>query len=183
MAGALHRAAAMSRLAEPIGPGDHVLGPPGAPVTLLEYGDYECPFCARAYAAVHVVLDRIGDRVRFAYRHFPLSQIHPHALLAAQAAEAAAAQGRFWEMHGLLYESHGALEPQQLLEYADAARLDVVRFAQEMREEVYAPRVRSDLLSGIHSDVRGTPTFFVNAERLDAPWSPDSLLAAIAQAA
>jgi protein-disulfide isomerase len=173
----------MSKLAQPVGKSDHVLGPANAPVTVVEYGDYECPHCGRAHGVLSDVLRRIGDRVRFAFRHFPLSQIHPHAMLAAQAAEAAAARDRFWDMHHVLYEHQEALDTEDLLTYAEALDLDVVGFAQELRDQVYAPRVRADFLSGVHSGVNGTPTFFINGERFDVPWDADSLTMAIAQAA
>ena len=121
----------MSRLTQPVGPADHVLGSADAPVTLLEYGDYECQHCARAYHVVIEVLHRFGDRMRYAYRHFPLTHVHPHALAAAEAAEAAAAQGRFWPMHGILFERQNALEDEDLISYAQALGLDVRRFIDD----------------------------------------------------
>lgn len=174
----------MSRLVVPVGPTDHVLGPEKASVTLVEYGDYECPFCARAHGVLAQVLEHVREEARFAYRHFPLSQMHPHAQRAAQAAEAAAAQGRFWEMHHTLYEHQDALDLEDLLEYAEALDLDVVRFAAELREEVHLPHVRADFRSGVRSGVNGTPTFFINEERFDLPWDdPVTLETAIEQAA
>ncbi len=174
----------MSKLVEPVNSRrDHVLGPEEAQVALLEYGDYECPHCGRAHGVVHEVLGRVGDDVRFAYRHFPLSELHPHALAAAQAAEAAAAQNRFWEMHHVLFENQQALEPGDLPSYAEAIGLDLVRFAQELREEIYLPKIRADFQSGVRSGVNGTPTFFINGERFDLPWDPGTLVTAIAQAA
>jgi protein-disulfide isomerase len=175
--------ARMSSLAQPVSPADHVLGPEDAPVTLVEYGDYECPHCGRAYRVLDDVLRRVGDEVRFVYRHFPLSQIHPHAMVAAQAAEAAAAQYRFWEMHHVLFEHQRALEAEALLTYAEGLDLEVMGFAQELRDHVYEPRVRADFLSGVHSGVNGTPTFFINGERFDLPWDRDSLAFAIAHSA
>jgi protein-disulfide isomerase len=106
------------RLVFPVGPRDHIRGPEDAPVTLVEYSDNECPFCGQAYFAVNELLDRIGDQVRFVFRNFPLTTIHPHAEIAAEAAEAAAAQGKFWEMHDTLYENQDVLEPEVLAEYA-----------------------------------------------------------------
>jgi protein-disulfide isomerase len=173
----------MNRLVQPVDRRDAVLGPDDAPVTLLEYGDYECPFCGRAHGVLKEVLRRVGDEVRFAYRHFPLSQIHPHALMAAQAAEAAGAQERFWEMHDMLFKNQKALEPDDLLAYAEAVGLDVVRFAQELREEIYIPKIRINFSSGVRSGVNGTPTFFINSERFDMPWDPDTLTSAIEHAA
>jgi protein-disulfide isomerase len=174
----------MSRLVQPVSRFDHVLGPTDAAVTLLEYGDYECSHCARAHGVLAEVLGRVGETVLFAYRHFPLSQMHPHATLAAQAAEAAAAQDRFWEMHHTLLEHQDTLEPDDLLSYAKAIGLDAARFAQELRGQVYLPEVRADFLSGVRSGVNGTPTFFINGERFNTPWDdPVRLLTALAQAA
>jgi protein-disulfide isomerase len=168
----------MSKLVQPVGPNDHVLGSDDAPVTLVEYGDYE-----RAYRVVGEVMRRLGDSVRLAYRHFPLTQVHPHAQMAAQAAEAAGAQDRFWRMHSMLFEHQDALEPEDLLSYAEAIDLDVVRFAQDLRQEIHLPKVLADFRSGVRSGVNGTPTFFINGERFDLPWDPETLTAAIAQAA
>jgi protein-disulfide isomerase len=171
----------MVRLVDLIGPNDHVIGPETAPAQLVEYGDYECPYCGRAYRAVGETLRRVGQVVRFAFRHFPLPGIHPNAATAAQAAEAAGAQGQFWPMHALLFENQNALEPDDLLSYAEAIAIDVVRFAQELRQETYLPRVQADLRGGLRSGVNGTPTFFLNGERFDPPWDPDTLTAAIGQ--
>jgi protein-disulfide isomerase len=174
----------MSSLVQPVSRLDHVLGPGDASVTLVEYGDYECPHCRRAHAVLGEVLTRVGDDVLYAYRHFPLTQIHPHATLAAQAAEAAEAQDRFWEMHHTLFERQDALEFDDLLSYARALELDVVRFAQELRGQVHLPMVRSDFLSGVRSGVNGTPTFFVNGEQFNTPWDdPIAFVTALARAA
>jgi protein-disulfide isomerase len=174
----------MSRLLQPIGRLDHVLGAGDAAVTLVEYGDYECPHCARAHGVLAEVLRRVGDDILFAYRHFPLSQIHPHATLAAQAAEAAGDQDRFWEMHHMLFEHQDALEFDDLVSYAKSIGIDFVSFAQELRGQVTLPKVRADFLSGVRSGVNGTPTFFINGERFNTPWDdPNTLLTALAQAA
>jgi protein-disulfide isomerase len=167
------------RLALPIGGRDHVLGPDTAPAVLLEYGDYECPFCRAAHGSVKQLRQVLGDELRFAYRHFPLTQIHPHAGQAAEAAEAAGAQGRFWEMHDLLFEHQDRLNAPDLLEYATAIGLDVARFADELGERVHAARVREDFLSGVRSGVNGTPTFFVNGFRHNGGYDLQSLLAAL----
>jgi protein-disulfide isomerase len=172
----------MSKLTQPVGPGDHVRGNQNAPVTMLEYGDYECPFCGRAYGVVEELLRRVGDEVRFAYRHFPLTQIHPHAAMAAQAAEAAGAQGQFWAMHSALFENQDALELDDLTVYAQAIGLNVPRFVEELRSGAHMPEVASDFRSGIRSGVNGTPTFFINGARLDGAWDADSLLRAVAMA-
>jgi protein-disulfide isomerase len=170
------------RLALPVGRRDHVRGPATAPVTLLEYGDYECPFCGAAHPVVEQVAQVMGDQLRFAYRHFPLSQIHPHAQQAAEAAEAAGAQDRFWEMHDLLFEHQDRLAARDLLSYASALGLDVARFAIELNTHTHAPRVREDFLSGVRSGVNGTPTFFVNGLRHNGGYDLESLLTALTAA-
>jgi protein-disulfide isomerase len=157
-------------------------GPPDAPVTLVEYGDYECPYCGEAYPVVKALQERLGDQMCFVFRNFPLTQVHPHAEEAAEAAEAAGAQGKFWEMHDLLYENQDALEPEDLVQYARALKLDLPRFVLEMREHVYVERVREDFRSGVRSGVNGTPTFFINGARHNGPFDLGSLLAAIEEA-
>jgi protein-disulfide isomerase len=167
------------RLTVPVSERDHVIGPETAAVTLVEYGDYECPYCGAAHPAVKQVLRLLGDEARFAYRHFPLSQIHPHAVQAAEAAEAAGAQGRFWEMHDLLFANQRALGLDHFLVFADALGLDLERFTADLEEHTYQPRVREDFMSGVRSGVNGTPTFFVNGIRHNGGYDPESLLAAI----
>jgi protein-disulfide isomerase len=171
------------RLAVPVDESDHLLGPATAPVTLVEYGDYECPYCGAAYPITKELHRMLGDELRFAYRHFPLSQIHPHAHTAALAAEAAGAQGRFWEMHELLYANQRRLDPEDLLLYAQSLGLDLDRFARDLEQATYEPKVRADFLSGVRSGVNGTPTFFVNGIRHNGSWELPSLLEAIREAA
>jgi protein-disulfide isomerase len=166
------------RLTVPVGGRDHILGPPTATRTLLEYGDYECPYCAAAHPEVKQLLRAVGDEITYAYRHFPLTQIHPHAALAAEAAEAAGSQGSFWEMHDLLFETR-RLEPRDLLGHASAIGLDVERFAAELDAHTHQARVREDFLSGVRSGVNGTPTFFVNGIRHNGGWDTESLLRAL----
>jgi protein-disulfide isomerase len=163
----------------PVGPRDHAQGPATAAVTLVEYGDYECPHCGRAYPIVKAVKERLGKRLRFVFRNFPLGEMHPHAEEAAESAEAAAAQGKFWEMHDALFENQEALETADLLAYAEELGLDAGRVARELEAETQAPRVREDFLSGVRSGVNGTPTFFLNGARFDGSWDEESLLAAI----
>ncbi|HET8524453.1 MAG TPA: thioredoxin domain-containing protein [Thermomicrobiales bacterium] len=170
-------------LTMPVGPRDHTQGPDDAPVTLVEYGDYECPSCGRAYPMIKAVQQQMGDQLRFAYRNFPLREIHPHAQHAAEAAEAAGAQGKFWPMHDTLFEHQQALTDQDLLNYAAGLDLDVDRFAQELEDHTYADRVREDFMSGIRSGVNGTPTFFINGGRYDGSFTADSLVAALIEAA
>ncbi|HEU4628608.1 MAG TPA: thioredoxin domain-containing protein [Gemmatimonadaceae bacterium] len=160
-------------LTPPVGADDHAAGPADAPVTLVEYGDFECPYCGMAYPIVKAIQRQLGPRLRFVFRNFPLKESHPHALHAAQAAEAAAAQGAFWGMHDALYEHQHALADADLLRYADALGLDVDRVAHELQEGTYARAVRDDFRSGVRSGVNGTPTFFVNGERYDGPWADE----------
>ena len=166
-------------LAPPVNAADHIQGPATAPVTLVEYGDYECPFCGQAHPIVTALRRHFGDRLRFAFRHFPLTQMHPHAKSAAEAAEAAAAQDAFWPMHDMLYEHQSALDRNNLVRYAATLNLDVDRFARELATGVYAPRVREHFMSGVRSGVNGTPTFFINGRRHDGPWDLESLATAI----
>jgi protein-disulfide isomerase len=167
------------RLVPPIHDGDHTLGPASAPVTLVEYGDYECPFCGAAQPNVREVLSIAGDNIRFAFRHFPLSEIHPHARLASEAAEAAGAQGQFWRMHEVLFANQQALGPADLLTYAAALGLDIAQFTEDLEQHRYAPVVREHFLSGLRSGVNGTPAFFVNGLRHNGGYDLESLLSAV----
>ncbi|HEY7207375.1 MAG TPA: Na+/H+ antiporter NhaA [Gaiellaceae bacterium] len=144
---------------------DHVRGPDDALVTLVEFGDFECPFCGQAEPVVRELLADFGDDLRYVFRHLPLSDVHPHAQLAAEAAEAANAQGAFWPMHDLLLEHQDALEPKHLVRYAEELGLDVERFREELRRRAYAPRVAEDVEDADASGASGTPTFFVNGRR------------------
>lgn len=163
----------------PVGASDHVQGPDGAPVTLVEYGDYECPHCGRAYPIVKKVQDRMGDKLRFVFRNFPLTQAHPHALHAAEAAEIAAVQGKFWEMHDMLYENQSALDDESLMTYAAKIGLDVERFRQALQNDTFEERVREDFMGGVESGVNGTPTFFINGVRFNQSWDEETLLEAL----
>jgi protein-disulfide isomerase len=167
------------RLTVPISERDHVLGSPTAAVTLLEYGDYQCPYCGAAHPSVKQVRRLLGDDLLFAYRHFPTTQIHPFAFPAAEAAEAAGAQGRFWEMHDLLFTNQDRLAPGDLLGYAQTLDLDVEPFASDLREHTFAARIREDFMSGVRSGVNGTPTFFINGVRHNGGHDSESLLAAL----
>src|ERR1700726_1296184 len=159
---------------------DHIRGPDEAPAVLLEYGDYQCPYCGAAHPIVKAVQEQMGNDLQFVFRHFPLMTVHPLAELAAEAAEAAGAQGKFWEMHDMLYENQDQLDaPASLMEFAVAVRLDTERFADELVRHVHAGKVRDNLLSGVRSGVQGTPTFFINGRRHDGSWNPPNLLAAL----
>ena len=168
-------------LVVPVSDSDHIDGPADAPVTLVEYGDYECPYCGQAYVILQQLKELFGDQLRVVYRHFPLATIHPHAQSAAEAAEAAGAQGRFWDMHGLLFENQEALEDDDLETYAADIGLDMVRFTHDMTEHRHAARIREDVRGGIRSGVNGTPAFFINESRYDGVYDADSLGAAITE--
>ena len=169
----------MTLLTPTVGPRDHARGPANAPVTLVEYGDFECPFCGRAYPELKRVLKKLGPKVRFVFRHFPLIAEHPHAQHAADVAEAAAAQGKFWEMHDLLYAHQGALEDDDLLEYARELGLDVPLVQRELSGHVHAARVEEDVASGEQSGVTGTPRFFINGRPHQEPGDARTLAAAL----
>ena len=149
---------------------DHVQGVADAPVTLVEYGDYECPYCGMAYPIVKSLQRALGNRLRFVFRNFPLKDSHPHAEHAAEAAEAAAAQGRFWEMHDTLFENQQRLRDDDLVAYSNTLGLDAARVAKELAEGTWTKRVGDDFRSGVRSGVNGTPTFFINGERYDGSW-------------
>jgi len=170
----------MSKLVLPVGPRDHVQGGEHASITLVEYGDYECPHCGRAYPIVKAAQKHLGKRLRFVFRNFPLES-HRHAEAAAETAEAAAAQGMFWEMHDALFENQGRLEFDDLIVYATNLGLDVARVARELEGREYMPRVKEDVGSGVRSGVNGTPTFFINGERFDGDWTGAGLIAALEQ--
>jgi protein-disulfide isomerase len=171
-------------LTKPVDEGrDHIQGPADAPVTLVQYGDYECPYCGAAYPIIKEVQARMGERLRFVFRNFPITTSHPHAERAAEAAEAADAQGKFWEMHDLLYENREHLLDQDLHAYAERLELDTELFDKELAEHVHAERVHEDFMSGVRSGVNGTPTFYINGKRHDDSYDIQTLLAALEEAA
>ena len=171
-------------LTPPVTERDHGAGPDDAPVTLVEYGDYECPYCGMAAPIVKRAERALGNQLRFVFRHFPLGEIHAHARLAAQAAEAAGAQGRFWEMHETLFEHQNALEAEDLLGYAKSLGLEVERFARDLEAGTYEKRVRDDFRNGVRSGVNGTPTFFINGERYNGSWAnEEAFIGALREAA
>ncbi|HXE14726.1 MAG TPA: thioredoxin domain-containing protein [Bryobacteraceae bacterium] len=165
----------------PITDQDHVRGGEHAAVTLVEFGDYECPGCGEAYLAIKCIESEMGDALRFVFRHFPYSRLHPHAELAAQAAEAAGAQGRFWEIHDLLFENQEALEFDDLVGYAKRLSLDLKQFRDDLKSEKYLERVRGDFRSGVQNGVFGTPTIFLNGIRHNGEADYETLSAAIAR--
>lgn len=141
---------------------DHALGAEHAPVTVVEYGDFESPLCKQAASTVKLLLEQFAGRIRVIYRHFPLESLHHHALRAAEAAEAAGAQGKFWQMHDLLFEHQHHLNPKQLDSYAEQLQLDMTRFTAEMRDEIYLQRIREHIAGAKRSHVRSEPAFFIN---------------------
>lgn len=167
-----------AQLQVPVGEGDHIQGPSAAPVTLVEYGDYQCPHCGTVHPIIKALQQRFGDRLRFVFRNFPLTEMHQQALHAAEAAESVAehaGEAAFWVMHDAIYEhqqdSGAALSDQHLLEYAAAAGADPEVVARDLQADAQQTRVRADFKSGVRSGVNGTPTFFVNGTRFDGDWT------------
>ena len=163
-------------------PTDHARGEAHAPVTVIEYADFECPSCKMAEQTSTLLLERFPGKVRFIYRHFPLEDAHPHALMAAEASEAAAAQGKFWEMHDVLFQNQAHLKDKDLLRYAGVVGLDVVRYSAEMGDHIYLQRVREHIDGGRRSHIRATPTFFVNGVVQDVSFGLQSLHDAVSAA-
>ena len=164
----------------PVAERDHIQGPIAAPIKLLEYGDYECPYCGQAYPLVKAIQNKLGNSLCFAFRHFPLTKIHPLAEHASEAAESAAAQGSFWEMHDLLYQNQGALDDADLAQYARSLRLDARRLIADVLKSAYSARIREDFTSGVRGGVNGTPSFFVNGVRYDGARVLADMLEALA---
>jgi len=168
-----------TQLVVPVSERDHRQGPDTAAVTLVQYGDYECPYTRRSTWVVQAIQQQFGEQLRFIYRNFPLTEIHPHALHAALAAEAAAAQGKFWEMHDYIFHHQHALEDADLAQFAGAVGLDVQRYARDMTGKATLVRIEEDVESGERSGVQGTPTFFINGILYRGSWEHDALLAAL----
>jgi protein-disulfide isomerase len=161
---------------------DHVEGPANAALTLVEYGDYQCPYCGAAYPEVKKVQKELGSELRFVFRNFPLTNMHEHAMNAAETAEAASAQGKFWLMHDFLYEHQATLgDPSVALGYAKRLGLDTQRFEREIAQHTYQKRIREDFMSGVRSGVNGTPTFYVNGVRHDGDAVAKALIEALNQ--
>ena len=164
-------------LLNPVHQWDHIRGPADAPLTLVEYGDYECPDCGHLYGILQDLQQEFSTRLRLVYRHYPLSGIHKHAEMAAEAAEAAGAQGRFWEMHDLLFQHQDALDEKDLLRYAGQLGLDVDRFHRELKQGSNAERVQQDFIAGVQNGVNGTPGLFLNGVRQPGPFDQPALIA------
>lgn len=164
------------RLRIPVSATDHKQGPTDAPLLLVEYGDYQCPYCGQAYPVVKQVQQALRDDLLFVFRNFPLSQIHPDAMGAARAAEAAALQRRFWEMHDTLYDNQDSLDAESLLAYAADLQLDLPRFIRDMGSKQVEQKIADDFYGGVRSGVNGSPTFFINGYRYDGDWSYPAML-------
>jgi protein-disulfide isomerase len=169
----------MTELTPPLSAEDHIDGPERAQLELVMFGDFQCPYCTAAYPIIRRIRDQLAGRLLFAFRHFPLRDTHPDAERAAEAAEAAAAQGAFWQMHDRLYESRGALSREDLIGYASELGLDSERVGAELESEVHRPRVQRDVDSGIASGVTGTPGFFVGGRLYGGSFDAQSLTAAL----
>jgi formate-nitrite transporter family protein len=167
----------LSKLLLPIQANDHVQGSDNARYTLVEYGDYECPGCGNLFLTIRELHDRLGDQLRLVFRHYPRSGVHPHAEQAAEAAEAAGAQDRFWEMHALLFSNQSALRTKDLISYAKQLSLDERRFRNELKARLYEDRVREDFRRGVANGVYGTPALFINGVRYDGEQDSATLLA------
>ena len=166
-------------LVVPVSERDHRQGPATAAVTLVQYGDYECPYTRQSTTVVRALQQQLGDQLRFVFRNFPLTQIHPHALHAALAAEAAAAQGKFWQMHDSIFHHQHTLADSDLEQFAEAVGLDMQQYARDMAEQRALARIEEDVEGGERSGVQGTPTFFINEVLYRGSWEQDALLAAL----
>jgi protein-disulfide isomerase len=166
-------------LAVPVSERDHSQGSPDAPITLVEYGDYECPHCGAVHPILKQILGEMGNGLRFVFRHYPLSAMHHHAMRAAEAAESAAAQGQFWPMHDVLFEHQQNLEDDAFVGYAQSLGLDLPRFKAEFSGHLHLPRVQEDFRGGVRSGVKGTPSFFINGIRYKGAYDFEPLLAAL----
>ena len=170
-------------LAKPIDDTDHVLGPADAPVTLVEYGDFQCPYCRAAHFYLKNVLATMCDDLRFVFRHMPLTQIHPMAQPAAEAAEAAGAQGKFWPMHDLIYENQDLLSPALLLRLGQRLGLDMQHFTDDVASHRFLSKVKEDFMGAVRSGSAGTPSFFIDGEPYEGGFDDESLIDALRFAA
>lgn len=171
----------VNQLKVPVSASDHIRGPENAAVTIVEYADYQCPYCGKAYRVDQQVLPRLKD-VRLVFRNFPLTQLHPYAELAAEAAESAGAQGKFWEMHDMLFEHQDALSGDDIVSYAEELGLDMDRFVSDVNNHRFVEKIRADVQGGIESGVNGTPAFFINGRFYNGSMDPDQLMHAIREA-
>jgi protein-disulfide isomerase len=158
----------MTKLKNPVNVDDHILGDASAPVTLVEYGDYQCPTCGFAYPLIKQLMKQFYGELRFVFRNFPLQEVHPYSMTAALAAEAAALQNKFWEMHDIIYENQKDIDENSLIHYADILDLNLPQFNSDWRSQNLIFKIEKDIENGIRSGVNGTPTFFINGNRLDS---------------
>jgi protein-disulfide isomerase len=170
----------LPKLVVPVTKADHSAGSESAMATLVEYGDYQCPYCGQAYPIVKAIQGILGHRLRFVFRNFPLTNAHPFAEAAAEAAEAAGMQGKFWEMHDLLYENQASLGSDLLIEAAARLKLNGQLFLDDLKARKFKERVRHDFMGGVRSGVNGTPCFFINDERFEGNWAAGELAATLA---
>jgi formate-nitrite transporter family protein len=166
-------------LTPPVSARDHIQGKDDALVTLVEYGDYQCPYCGEAHLVIKRLQEALGIKMRFVFRNFPLTHVHPYALIAAETAEAAALQGRFWEMHDFIFENQKSLEPEALPAWANELGLDMKKFAMALKQGSVDKRIEEERASGIESGVEGTPSFFINGKIYDGEDDYESLRSAL----
>jgi protein-disulfide isomerase len=165
-----------TQLKPPVNDNDHIEGNPKAPIELVEYGDYECPHCGRAYPIIKDIQKRMGEKLKFVFRNFPLTEIHPDAFSAALAAEAAERQKKFWEMHDIIFEHQRHLSTENILAYAKRIGLNMAEFSKDIQQDILANKVENDIESGIRSGVNGTPSFFVNGAKYNGNWEDEEFV-------
>src|SRR5258708_38250765 len=173
----------VTRLAVPVGPDDHTIGPADAPVSLVEYGDFQCPYCGMAHTILQDLMRLRRETIQFTYRHFPLTNVHPYAELAAEVSEAAGARGQFWPMRDWLFEHQRSINPRQLMVGVEQLGLPSDEIADEVGAHLYLDRIRRDFVGGVRSGVNGTPTFYIGGVRHDGGYALDELLEAVDEAA
>lgn len=166
----------MTQLIMAVNSSDHIFGNSNASIELVEYGDYECPYCGRAYPIVKDIQQKLGSELKFVFRNFPLSKIHPHAFSAAVATEAAGLQNKFWEMHDIVFENQKALDVENIFLYANSIGLDLERFKNDIQQKPLIEKVEKDFETGLRSGVNRTPTFFINGQKYDGEWQEGRLL-------
>jgi protein-disulfide isomerase len=167
----------MSKLKPPLNSKDHYEGNENASIELVEYGDYQCPHCGHAYPIIKSIQKKLGSKLKFVFRNFPLAEVHPDATHAAIAAETASAQNKFWEMHDIIFENQERLDDTHLVRYAEKIGLDIKKFETDFEKPEFAEKVESDFESGIHSGVNGTPSFFINGQKYNGDWDEEPFLA------
>lgn len=173
----------MSQLKTPVNARDHIKGNPSAPIVLVEYGDYQCPACGAAFPDIEELMRSFGDEMCFVFRHFPLTDIHEYALLGALAVEAAGMQGKFWDMHDMVYENQEDLSPIGIMDFARELELNIPRFERDLEDPDLKERVQIDFMSGVESGVHGTPSFFLNGAKYEGPLDPRWIRQNLAQSA